>query len=328
MAKRNDSNEIMLVDERTLEERVYIIRNQRVMISTDLAEIYGYEHKRFMEQVKNNSAKFDDDFMFQLTKDEFENLKSKNSTSSWGGIRKMPHAFTEQGIYMLMTVLRGDLAVEQSKMLIRLFKKMKDYVIQNRTLIEGYDVNAIALKTFENTRAIKRIEDNMVTKADLSDFMKLFDDNMNAEETLIWQGELLKADIIYQKIYKKAKKSIIVVDDYIGVKTLLHIAHGKRDVTRTIITDNRGSKPLRKIEYDDYLSEYPGREILFLKAGNKSHDRFIVIDYGTKDMKMYLCGSSSKDSGKKATMIIKLKEPDNHNKLIEKLLSNPELKLK
>ncbi len=328
MAKASDTNEIMLVDERSMEEKIYIIRNQRVMISADLAEIYGYEHKRFMEQVKNNSAKFDDDFMFQLTKDEFENLKSKKSTSSWGGIRKMPHAFTEQGIYMLMTVLRGDLAVEQSKMLIRLFKKMKDYVIQNRTLIEGYDVSAIALKTFENTRAIKKIEDNMVTKADLSDFMKLFDDNMSSEETLICDGQLLKADMVYQKIYRKAKHNVIIIDDYIGVKTLYHIAHAKTSVARTIITDNRGTHPLRKSEYDDYLTEYPGKEITFIKANNKTHDRFIVLDYGTKDARAYLCGSSSKDSGKKVTMIMELKEPENIKDLVERFLCNPELRLK
>ncbi len=94
------------------------------MLDFELAEIYGYTTTRFNEQVKNNSEKFDDDFMFQLTKSEFENLISKKSTSSWGGggRRKLPYAFTEQGIYMLMTVLRGELAVKQSKDLIRMFK--------------------------------------------------------------------------------------------------------------------------------------------------------------------------------------------------------------
>ena len=101
----------------------------------DLAEIYGYETKRFNEQVKNNIEKFDEDFMFQLMKDEFEDCsRSKNSTLNMKSgrgqnVKYYPHAFTEQGIYMLMTVLRGDLAVKQSKALIRTFKRMKEYFI-------------------------------------------------------------------------------------------------------------------------------------------------------------------------------------------------------
>ena len=88
------------------------------------------------EQVKNNRVKFEgNDFMFRLTTDEWESLRCKNFTSSWGGSRYLPLAFTEQGIYMLMTVLRGDLAAKQSRALIRTFKKMKDYIIEKPTTI-------------------------------------------------------------------------------------------------------------------------------------------------------------------------------------------------
>ena len=105
------NREIVVINEDTIKNKIYYIRNQKVMLDFELAEIYGYTTTRFNEQVKNNSEKFDDDFMFWLTKSEFENLISKKSTSSWGGRRKLPYAFTEQGIYMLMTVLRGELAV-------------------------------------------------------------------------------------------------------------------------------------------------------------------------------------------------------------------------
>lgn len=89
-------------------------------MDSDLAEIYGYETRDFNKQVKNNIERFDEDFRFQLTKEEYDviNLMWKNSTSSWGGTRKLPYVFTEQGIYMLMTVLKGELAVSQSKMLV------------------------------------------------------------------------------------------------------------------------------------------------------------------------------------------------------------------
>lgn len=111
--------------------------------------------------------------MFQLAEEEFENLKCNYFTSSWGGRRKLPNAFTE---HMLMTVLRGELAVEQSKTLIRLFKSMKDYIIENQQLmITQRDYVALAKKVNSNSADIEEIKKNMVTKADLSDFMKLFD---------------------------------------------------------------------------------------------------------------------------------------------------------
>ena len=133
-----DKNEIMIVDEQSLRNKIYVIRGQQVMLDYDLAEIYGYTTSAFNQQVNRNSEKFDEDFMFRITQQEFENLMSQNVISSWGGRRKLPNAFTEQGIYMLMTVLRGDLAIRQSKILIRLFKTMKDFIIEREHLI-GYD---------------------------------------------------------------------------------------------------------------------------------------------------------------------------------------------
>ena len=122
-----ENKEIVIVDDKTIKDKIYLIRGQKVMLDADLAEIYGYETKNFNRQVKNNIEKFEgEDFMFQLTTNEFENLRCKNFTSSWGGPRYLPNAFTEQGIYMLMTVLRGELAVKQSKALIRMFKQMKN----------------------------------------------------------------------------------------------------------------------------------------------------------------------------------------------------------
>ena len=124
------------LNEKMIESMIYVIRGQKVMIDFELAEIYGYETKNFNRQVKNNISKFDEDFMFKLTREEYNDiLRCKNFTSSWGGTRHLPYAFTEQGIYMLMTVLKGELAVKQSKTLIRMFKKMKDYLIENDGLL-------------------------------------------------------------------------------------------------------------------------------------------------------------------------------------------------
>ena len=128
----DNNKEIIIVDERSLRDKIYTIRGQQVMLDFDLAEIYGYSTSAFNQQVSRNIDRFDEDFMFQLTKDEYQILISQNVISSWGGRRKMPNAFTEQGIYMLMTVLKGELAIRQSKTLIRLFKSMKDYIIENQ----------------------------------------------------------------------------------------------------------------------------------------------------------------------------------------------------
>ena len=133
--EEKEKQEIILINEETIQSKIYIVRGQKVMLDFELAEIYGYTTTKFNQQVKNNIEKFDKDFMFQLTKEEFNNLISKNLTSSWGGRRKLPKVFTEQGIYMLMTVLKGDLATRQSKAVnvnIKMLKKwkIKMYIFQ------------------------------------------------------------------------------------------------------------------------------------------------------------------------------------------------------
>lgn len=287
------------------------------MLDYDLAEIYGYSTSAFNQQVNRNIDKFDDDFLFRLTQEEFDNLISQNVISSWGGRRKLPNAFTEAGIYMLMTVLKGELATYQSKILIRLFKSMKDYLIENQPLISQKSyvalvekVEAQSVQVQKNTERIANIEANMVTKADLSDFMKLFDSGIEHEEILILDGEPFKADVAYQKIYRKAKRTIIVVDDYIGVKTLNHLAHSKQNTAITIISDNKARPQLRLTKYNDFLTENPGRRITFIQSTKKAHDRYIVLDEGTKEMKVYHCGASSKDAGNKITTITRLTDID------------------
>ena len=163
----------------------------------------------------------------------------------------------------------------------------------------------------------------MVTRSDLSDFMKLFDSSRD----VILNGEPFKADVAYQSIYRKANKSIIIIDDYIGVKTLRHLASAKKNVTFTIISDNKGSHPLRRSEYEDFLSEYPDREVTYVKSAGKTHDRYIVLDYGARTMKVFLCGSSSKDSGKKITTIMQVKNVSDYKATVKMLLGNRELLL-
>ncbi len=152
------NNDLMIYDEENLKSKIYIVRGVQVMLDFDLAAIYVYETKRFNEQVKNNIERFDDDFRFQLTEWEFKNMMSKFSTSSWGGTRKRPFAFTELGVYSLMTVLKGDLAVTQSKKLLRLFKKLKDYAIQIQNVLPSSEIQILSIQTQNNTEDIRQIK--------------------------------------------------------------------------------------------------------------------------------------------------------------------------
>ena len=292
------------------------------MLDYDLAEIYGYETRDFNKQVKNNIERFDEDFRFQLTQEEFDevnlmwkfytsslaqtesNLTSKELTSSWGGTRKLPYAFTEQGIYMLMTVLRGDLAVRQSKALIRIFKQMKDFILQRQNILSSPELIKLSLQTTENTKQIvqtKRevniIKNKIVTKDDLSKIIKDFTDPNIRRDYLFFNGEAVEADIAYSTIYSAAKKTIYIVDNYISLKTLVLLKSVNPKVQVTIFSDNVG-KGLHKTEFSDFKKEYPNIQIDLKMTNGIYHDRYIFIDYGTKTQKIFHCGGSSKDGGK------------------------------
>ena len=144
-----------MTDEKVSCARFFI--SNKFMLDVDLAEIYGYETKSFNRQVKNNKEKFEgDDFMFQLTDEELDGLlRCKNCTLNRGDgrgkhVKYNPHVFTEQGIYMLMTVLRGELAIKQSRALIRTFKQMKDYIIENQDLIGEREYLQLSMQVSEN----------------------------------------------------------------------------------------------------------------------------------------------------------------------------------
>ena len=344
-------NEIVIHSEQDLKSKIYTIRGVQVMLDFDLAEIYGYSTKRFNEQVKNNIEKFDEDFRFQLTWDEYRellnlkecsskiipsgvvkedlNLKSKFSTSSWGGVRKLPYAFTEQGIYMLMTVLRGDMAIQQSKMLIRLFKGMKDFILEREHLI-GYDeVAKLAIQTSQNTKDIALIGQNLSEiKADLSsakaDIAHIIEDFTNPEmkkDFLFLNGKPVEADLAYQEIYAKAKKTIFVIDNYIDLKTLVLLKSARKNVKITIFTDNKG-KGLHQKEFDDFSKEYPNITVTFKMANGIFHDRYIVLDFDTENETIYHCGASSKDAGKKVSSVMTITDNEAFKPLIKNLLKN------
>lgn len=325
-------NEIKIyepVDKEKVKAQILEIRGYRVILDKDIAVYFGTTTGNLNRAMKRNIKRFPENFCFQLTSDECSRFQIGILNGNRGSnIKYLPFVYTEQGVAMLTSALHTDRAIEASIQIIEAFVEMSHYIRQNRQLLPYDEIKALELKHYQLSDKVQNIEDNMLTRADLSELMKLFDSGINSEEILILNGEPFKADEAFQRIYKKAKKSIIMVDDYLGVKALRHLTHAKTGIDITIISDNKGYSPLRQIEYNDFQTEYPGMQIRFIKTQNKVHDRFIILDFGTKFMKVYLCGSSSKDSGNKITAIIGINDTDRYKECIRDLLNNPSLVLR
>lgn len=327
-------------------DKIYVIRGQKVMLDADLAEIYGYETKYLNRQVRRNAEKFEgEEFMFQLTKEELKKtVKCHFGTSrdlkyfegQNGGVRKLPYAFTEQGVYMLMTVLKGELAIKQSRMLVIAFKAMKDYIIENKMLLDRRENLNIGYKVSENTEKIKKIDarvtklanemNEVVKRAEISPVFLDFNKTAETKDFLLLDGEPLKAKEAYMEIYKQAKRKIYIIDNYVNLKTLHLLQPVKQKLEIIIFTDNL-QNCLRKSDFLDFKTERPDLTITFIKTGGRIHDRFIILD----EKKAYSAGGSSKDAGNKMTSIQEITEKFVLNSLfveIEKLKKNGLLKLK
>jgi len=334
-----------------IRKNIYTVRGTKVMLDSDLAEIYGYTTKTFNQQVRNNIAKFDDDFRFRLSKEEYNEilrlkrninnclsidlsddsfLRSKiltSKTEKRGGRKYYPYVFTEQGIYMLMTVLKGELATRQSKTLIRTFKEMKDFIIDNQTLIGSKEIINLSVQTSKNTANIAEIKENMVTKTDLAKVIQDFTDPKTRKEYLILNGESVEANLAYSTIYQTARHSVFVIDNYIGLKTLVLVKNIRPNVPVTIFSDNIGLS-LHQKDYNDFHKQYPYISVSFKQTCGIYHDRYIVLDYNTDNEKIYHCGASSKDAGNKVTTISQVSDITIYHQIVDVLLSNPPLTLK
>ena len=329
--------EVMSVE--NIQNKVYVIRGQQVMLDYDLAEIYGYEVKRLNEQVKRNIARFPDDFMFQLTKDEIDFVKSQFATSrnrnmyegQEGGRRKAPYAFTEQGIYMLATVLRGELAEQQSIFIMRAFREMRHYIKQNQQFVTQSEMRLVTAKVSEISVQVAGVVDWKNKAEERFDSIQRSIDTLNEnfvsdkdfKNFVIYKGQKFEADAAYIDIYQQAKKSIYVVDDYVNTKTLQLLSQKQTGVEVILFTENGHGKRgfLTTAVVNDFIQEYPP---LRMKPNADCHDRLIVLDYGLPTEQAYHCGASSKDAGKKLCAINTIADTNMIHPIIDKLLLSPD----
>lgn len=227
---------------------------------------------------------------------------------------------------MLMTVLKGDLATKQSIALIRTFKAMKDYIVENRDVLGAKEILQISVQTQENTKDIAEIKEQMATKEDLQKVMDNFIDPDTYKHFLILNGQKIEADAAYSRIYRSARSSIYVVDNYIGLKTLELLRTAKKNVKIIIFSDNLKNRTmLTATMLSDFRQEYPNMKLDFKQTCGQYHDRYIAIDYGKKTEAIYHCGASSKDAGNKTTTISRIEDISVYHPVFDSLLKNPPL---
>lgn len=266
----------MQITKRTLASKIFTVRGYQVMIDTDLASIYKVDVKIFNQAVKRNKPRFPSSFCFQLTKKEWENLRSQFVTSSLshGGRRYLPFVFTEQGVAMLSTILKSSVAIKVSIQIMNAFVVMRKSYVQ----LEGINqrIESIELKQLKSENKITQI-------------FKALERSETLKQGIFFDGQLFDAHVFVSDLIRKAKKSIVVIDNYVDETTLLLLSKRSKKVKCEIHT--RLTLSL-KSDLEKCNMQYP--EIV-LFSNKLSHDRFLIID----DKMVFHFGASLKDLGKK-----------------------------
>lgn len=281
-------NSIILKENEKIENLIYEIRGKQVMLDSDLAKLYECKNgtKVINQAVKRNITKFPERYCFQLTETEYRNLKFQNGTSSlnnYGGVRKMPFVFTEQGVAMLATVLKTPVADAVSMRIIDAFVYMKRYL--------SGEIGSNMLVNHEER--ILKLEEQ-------------FNKFSSKRNTIIYEGKIYGAYSVMLDIFNEAKGEIIIVDNYVN-KELLDIL---REVDKKIIviSNNMNNELIKK-----YESQYDNTQFV---SDNPFHDRYIILDR----KEVYASGMSLKDVGKKYSYINKIEESIFINELIKRII--------
>lgn len=262
---------------------IQVVRGQQVMLDRDLAMLYRVETRALNQAVKRNAERFPDDFMFQLNKEEFENWKSQTvmSKSIIMGIRRFPYAFTEQGIAMLSSVLKSKTAVEVNIRIMRAFVAMRRFIATNAQLFQR-------LETIEYHQ-LEMKQHQEVTDKRIDEVFKRLDANIPPMQGIFYDGQVFDAYRFVSDLIRKAKQSIVLIDNYVDDTVLTLLDKREKGVSATIYTQRVSDR--FQLDVDRHNAQYPPIEI---KRFNKAHDRFLLIDD-----EVYHIGASIKDLGKK-----------------------------
>ena len=285
-------NNIVVSDNIKIENMIYEIRGKQVMLDSDLAKLYNVETKRINEAVKNNIEKFPERYCFKLSDSESNNLLVEifdQKIEKRGGKYKNPRVFTEQGIYMLATILKSKIAASITIAIMDAFVVMKSII--NTSLIEQKYFNELTIKNTEDIKLLQESFDKLNTK--------------ESNNHIFYEGQIYDAYSLLIDILSKAKKEIIIIDNYAG-KKLFDIIRNI-NVKVKIYTEN-----IDNISKEKYEKQYSNIEII---NTNIFHDRFIIID----NKMLYHSGASFKDLGKKCFAITKIVDNNILEELLDKL---------
>ena len=285
-------NKIVVSDNIKIENMIYEIRGKKVMLDSDLAMLFGYETKQLNRQVLRNINRFPENYCFQITDTEYISLRCQNGTlkNGRGEHRKyLPYVFTEYGITMLAGILKSELAIKMSLRIVDIFITMKNYI--NTSLIEQKYFNELTIKNTEDIKLLQESFDKLNTK--------------ESNNHIFYEGQIYDAYSLLIDILSKARKEIIIIDNYAGKKLFDIIKN--INVNVKIYTEN-----IDNISKEKYEKQYNNLEII---NTNIFHDRFIIID----NKMLYHSGASFKDLGKKCFAITKMEDDSILKELLNKL---------
>ena len=292
-------NEIIVKDNIKIENLIYEIRGKQVMLDSDLAMLYGCKNgtKSLNLAVKRHINRFPERFMFQLTKEEYSSIYSrfqfetlnKNNQKQGLNIKYLPYVFTEQGVAMLSAILKTDVAEEISIKIMDAFVAMKNTI--NTSLIEQKYINSLVLEHDNEIRLLQESFNKLSTKEKINH--------------IFYNGQIYDAYSLLIDILNKAKKEIIIIDNYAGKELF--------DITKDIKVNIKiYTKNIDEISKKKYMQEYSNIEII---TTDIFHDRFIILD----NKELYNLGSSLKDIGKKCTSINRIEDSTILKELISRL---------
>ena len=294
-----EDKNLTIVENKEIQNMIYTIRDKQVMIDSDLAILYQVETKYLNRQRSRNADRFPDDFCFQLTKEEYEFLRCQNVTSKKesgsGGRRYMPYVFTEQGIAMLSAVLKNDVATNVSVNIMRAFVEMRNFLLSNKEMFSRLD--RVELKQLETDKKLEKVFNYIAS-------------NTEVKQNIFFDGQIYDAFSFIVGLIQKAKKEIILIDNYVDINTLNILCKKNKNVKIKIYTSGKGNLTTKDI--NKFNAQY---EELIVKINTDFHDRFLIID----KVEVYHIGASIKDAGKKSFGITKIEDKDLVKSLVNKV---------
>lgn len=291
-----ENKNLVIIGNSDIQNMIYTFRGKQVMIDRDLASLYQVQTKRLNEQVKRNSGRFPAEFCFKLSDKEKDELVAncdrfktlKHSSSN-------PYAFTEQGIAMLSAVLKSDIAVEVSIKIMNSFVEMRKFLFSNKEMFARLD--RVELKQLETDQKLEEVFNYIAT-------------NTEVKQNIFFDGQIYDAFSFIVGLVQKAKKEIILIDNYVDVHTLNILCKKDKGVDIIVATAGKGSLSTKDIT--KFNAQYPK---LLVKTTTDFHDRFLIID----KTEVYHIGASIKDAGKKSFGITKIEDKDLIKNLINKV---------